>query len=207
MFKRITLSAVGGAGVSLALGFTMMGLIKGEFQAQEKPEALAFEINPRVDEPQIAPVVDKPEDLREIETPPAPPPIETVNSKMPTEPISTVDGARPVFKPPVLRRGTYSIAVSDTDAKPILRIEPNMPSRAERSGHCQMLFDVSAQGKPYNVTAVSCSQSLFRSASIKAVQKWNYRPKVQNRQAVSRSGVRTLITFQLADENGKIIPE
>lgn len=207
MLKRIALSIVGGAGISLALGLAMKAMISAEFEAQEKPANLAFEVNPAVEDLPIRPHIPKPDDLKPIEVPPPPPIIEQVKSQIPDEPIADWDDGRPVFVRPVIDTGITAFTVDDRDAEPLFRVQPSMPTRADRSGHCRMVFDVSAQGKPYNVSAVSCSQSLFRSNSIKAVQKWNYQPKIHSGQAVARQGVVTRIVFQLAYENGNLIPE
>jgi len=82
-----------------------------------------------------------------------------------------------------------------------------MPPRAEKSGHCTVRFDVSPEGSPFNVTAPYCTQSLFKRASVKSVEKWKYNPKIVDGRSVARSGVESKITFRLSDERGKLIPE
>lgn len=82
-----------------------------------------------------------------------------------------------------------------------------MPLRADRSGHCRVLFDLSSDGGPYNVQASICSQRLFEGSAVRAVQKWVYRPKIQDGLPVTRTGLETLIRFRLTDENGVLIPE
>ena len=90
---------------------------------------------------------------------------------------------------------------------PIFRQPPVMPARAERSGHCDVIFDVNADGATYNVQVLTCSQNLFARASVKAAHKWKYRPQIIDGQAQDRRGVRTTITFSLTDERGNLIPE
>ena len=51
MLHRITLSMLGGAVVSLGLGFAMMGMIAGDFEAQEKVDDLVFDISLIIEEP------------------------------------------------------------------------------------------------------------------------------------------------------------
>jgi len=88
-----------------------------------------------------------------------------------------------------------------------VRIQPIMPPRAEKSGHCKVRFNVTAQGQTYEILATYCTQSVFKRSTIKAVQKWTYNPKIQSGLTVARQGVETLITFNLTDERGFLILE
>lgn len=207
MLKKWILCTVGGAAVSIGLGVTMMTLIAGEFEAQEKIENSGFEINPKVDEPEVITRNKVPEKLKKVETPPPPPEIDKSKSEKPTEIFREVVGGLPTFPKPTLDPTDLVVTVSDADAQPLVRIPPIMPPRAERSGHCKVRFDVSASGEPYNVRATYCTQSLFSRPSVKSVQRWKYKPKVQGGQSVSRSGVLSTITFALQDERGNPIPE
>lgn len=206
MLKRVTMSTAGGAAVSLGLGFAMMALIAGEFEAQEKPDALSFEIAPEIEDIKPPEAIERPEELRRVETPPPPPDIEKQKSSKPTEAIADEPISLP-FDPIIMEPTDFVIRVADRDPQPIVRIQPIMPPRAERSGHCMIRFDISASGKPYNVAAIYCSQSLFERPSIRSVQKWNYHPEIRDGAAIARTGLQSRITFQLADENGNIIPE
>ncbi|PHQ59004.1 MAG: hypothetical protein COC03_07200 [Robiginitomaculum sp.] len=73
--------------------------------------------------------------------------------------------------------------------------------------YCKVRFNVTAQGQPYAVMATYCTQSVFKHPTIKAVQKWTYKPKIQSGLTVARQGVETRITFNLTDEHGRLIPE
>ncbi|WP_017930106.1 energy transducer TonB [Robiginitomaculum antarcticum] len=185
----------------------MMVLIDGEWEAQEKSDIAKFEIDPKVEDLKVIKRETVIDEVRRVTTPPPPPQIERQQAVQPNEPIATLEGAIPEFDAPKIDRQSFKIAVSDRDAQPLVRIPPSMPPRAEKSGHCRMRFDVSPQGSPYNVVATYCTQSLFERNSVKAVEKFKYNPKMQDGQAISRRGVETKITFQLADERGKIIPE
>lgn len=185
----------------------MMALIAGDFKPQEKFAAANFEINPTVDDIKVIKRETKVQQVKKVITPPPPPQIERQQAAKPTEAIASLEGAIPEFEAPKIDRQNFKIQVSDRDAQPLVRIPPIMPPRAEKSGHCKVKFDVSPEGQPFNVEATYCSQSLFKRASIKSVQKWKYNPKIVDGRAVSRSGVESKITFKLADERGRIIPE
>lgn len=87
---------------------------------------------------------------------------------------------------------------------PKLRVPPKMPSRARRSGHVQVLFDVSREGKPYNVRATSATNTIFVKPSIKSVEKWKYEigDDLKNEDL---KGIVSKISFQLY-EQGRILP-
>ena len=193
--------------VTFVLFNLMMALIAGEFEAQDKFAAASFEINPKVDDIKVIRRETKVQQVKKVITPPPPPQIERQQAAKPTEAIASLEGAIPEFEAPKIDRQNFKIQVSDRDAQPLVRIPPIMPPRAEKSGHCKVSFDVSPEGQPFNVKADYCSQSLFSRPSIKSVQKWKYNPKIVDGRAVSRSGVQSKITFQLADERGNLIPE
>jgi len=193
--------------VTFFLFIMMMLLIKGQFELQEKPEKLSFEVNAKIEDPKVTRKDVKVAKVRRVETPPPPPMIERQQAAQPTVAIASLEGAIPDFETPKLDRQNFKIAVSDRDAQPLVRIPPIMPPRAEKSGHCKVSFDVSPQGQPFNVAATYCSSSVFKRASVKSVEKWKYNPKIVDGRSVSRKGVQSQITFKLSDERGKLIPE
>ncbi len=193
--------------VTVALFIFMKILISGDFKPQEKSEAANFEINPTVEDIKVVKRTTKIDKVKKVITPPPPPQIERQQAAKPQEAIASLEGAIPEFEPPKIDRQNFKIQVSDRDAQPLVRIPPIMPPRAEKSGHCNVKFDVSPEGQPFNVSATYCTQSLFSRASIKSVEKWKYNPKIVDGRSVSRSGVESKITFRLTDERGKIIPE
>ena len=193
--------------VTFALFVAMKILISGDFKPQEKGETANFEINPTVEDIKVVKRTTKIDKVKKVITPPPPPQIERQQAAKPQEAIASLEGAIPEFEAPKIDRQNFKIQVSDRDAQPLVRIPPIMPPRAEKSGHCQVRFDVSPDGAPFNVTAPYCTQSLFKRASIKSVERWKYNPKIVDGRSVSRSGVESKITFRLSDERGKIIPE
>ncbi len=207
MIVRWILGTAIAAFVTFSLFVMMMVLIKGDFKPQEKVETASFEINPKVEDIKVAVRETKIAKIRQVVTPPPPPQIERQQAAQPTVAIASLEGAIPKFETPKLDRKSFSIAVSDRDAQPLVRIPPIMPPRAEKSGHCKVSFDVSPEGQPFNVITTYCSSSVFKRSSIKSVQKWKYQPKIQDGRPVSRSGVQSQITYKLADERGKLIPE
>lgn len=203
------LGSAGAAGVlTFALGVTMALMIKTNFTAAPKVEAQNFDINPVAEDirpPERRARVDM---RRNVIVPPPAPHITTASKTLPNEPIVAMGGnADLIWEPPVILMGPTNIRAIDREEKPLYRSEPIMPLRAERSGHCIMQFDVSAEGAPYNIAAQSCSQNLFARSSVKAVGKWKYNAKIVNSQRIARTGLTTRLTFNLTDERGRLLPE
>lgn len=207
MIKRLSISAIGGLGVTVGLGLIMSALIAGEFEAEAKVDGLKFDINPQVVEPPVIRKPKKAEQLQPVDVPPAVPRVNLSQTDQPIEAPFDAEDTGPFIEPPVITTVNWVMNVSDADALPVLRPEPIMPPQAEKSGHCKVAFDVNAEGLPYNIETPFCTERIFKRASIKAVQKWRFTPKIQDGQPVARQGVRNQITFQLLDERGQLIPE
>ena len=97
--------------------------------------------------------------------------------------------------------------VQTAKAKVCLRTPPAMPPDAERSGYCEMLFDIGRNGKPENVNAALCTEDAFRDASEMAVKWWRYYPAKEAGRYVKQEGVKSRVMFKLVGENGELIPE
>lgn len=193
--------------VTISLFVLMMTLIADEFKPQDKRDTGTFEINPKVEDIKVIQRDTKVDKVKKVVTPPPPPTIERAKADKPTERIASLEGAVPEFETPKIDRTDFKITVSDRDAQPLVRIPPIMPTRAEKSGHCRVKFDVSPEGQPFNVATTFCTQNVFERPTVKSVQKWKYNPKIVDGRAVSRSGVENKVTYQLTDERGRLIPE
>jgi protein TonB len=142
------------------------------------------------------------EDVQQVEPPPPPPQIDRQRAEQPTEGLATVMGAIPDFAAPQLNSDSVSFSVSDRDAQPLVRIEPQYPMRAaERGieGSCTVRFDVQANGTPTNIRILTCDNSLFERAAERAVERWRYNPKVENGIPVARVNVETRFDFRMAN--------
>lgn len=207
MSKRYVIVLPFAAIATAGLFGLMTVLIRSEWSPQVKSEALKYEINPQIIDITVTRKNMRPDELKSIETPPAPPEIDTQARILPSTPIATVEGAIPDFDFKIIDMKTNVAINVDSEEKAILRLAPVMPTRAERSGHCIVRFDINAEGAPYNITTPHCSQSMFSRPTLKAVSGWKYRPAIQGGQAQSSRSIETRMTFNLADENGNIIPE
>ena len=162
-----------------------------------------FDINPQVEAIDARARDTSIDDVTQVDPPPPPPQIERQAADLPSESLSTIVGSIPDFAAPELNSGNVSFNVSDRNAQPLVRIPPQYPPRAlERGieGYCDMRFNVSPDGTPINVEAVNCTSSMLSRASIRAVERWRYSPRVVDGVAQSLIGVETRIDFQLAED-------
>jgi protein TonB len=199
------------AGVTLLLLISMANLIAAEFKPQDKLATSSFEINPVPDD--LPPVINitPPDPLKQVEVPPPPPTLDVEKVAEVELPIIVIDGGITPFDPstieiPFGERGIVSV---DGDPSPIVRIPPVFPARFSQgnySGYCRVSFDISAEGQPFNVTTLDCTNRQLKAASIKSVQKWKYTPKILDGRPVSRAGLETTIQFRLKDERGRLLP-
>ena len=196
--------------VTAGLGVLMAGLIKVEHRTiDDKPEKLSFVINETEPDIEITRTTELPI-LRNVEVPPPPPVIAVPKTGLPTPGTYKLDVKPPPLPKPKVEWTAASFTVSDTDARPLVRIPPVMPPRfaeGNNSGRCAVQFNVSAEGSPFNVQITSCSASVLEKASIRAVLKWRYQPKILDGVPVMMTGVRDEIVFELLDENGRRLPE
>ena len=206
MLTRFASTAPAAALITGGLFLGMIGLIRAEFVPREVAENSDFSIAPVVEDIETVErsvVIDA---VERVVTPPPAPRIDIQAADAPDVPIATVGGAVPDFRPIPITTASFAIIAPDADVQPLVRIPHVMPAGAERSGHCDMVFDVDPSGSPFNIRP-SCSARIFQRPSVRAVQKWKYQPKIENGVAVARSGVSTRLTYDLTDDRGVWIPE
>lgn len=96
--------------------------------------------------------------------------------------------------------GDFSLA--EGDYLPIVKVAPMYPRRAQSrglEGYCDLEFTVTPLGTTANAQVTFCSSSLFERASVQAVLKFKYKPRVVNGTPIAVPGVHHRITFQIAD--------
>ena len=206
MIARFASTTPAAALITGGLFLGMIGLIRAEFTPREVAENSDFTIAPVVEDIETierSVVIDA---VERVVTPPPAPRIDIQTADAPDVPIATVGGAVPDFTPVKIVSTNFAIVIPDGDVQPLVRIPHAMPAGADRSGHCNMVFDVDPSGSPFNIRP-SCSARIFQRPSVRAVEKWKYQPKIEGGVAVSRSGVTTRLTYDLMDERGVRIPE
>ncbi|WNO08859.1 energy transducer TonB [Teredinibacter sp. KSP-S5-2] len=90
---------------------------------------------------------------------------------------------------------------SDGEYLPIVKVAPKYPARAAAKGlegYCTVEYTVTKTGETKDIEVVDCPQSVFASASIKAAQKFKYKPRVIDGEPIEVPGVRNRFTYEMA---------
>lgn len=140
--------------------------------------------------------------------PKKPPEVEDKPPEMPPPQLDSLDPNAPTV---TLGRVNVNIEIGGMDGGdfivdgeylPIVRVEPIYPRRAQSrgiEGYCDMEFTVTRTGEVTDAVAQYCSSSVFESASVKAVLKWKYKPRVVNGEPIDSPGVQTRLTYKFED--------
>ncbi len=155
----------------------------------------------------------------------AEPPSEPDQPPKVVQPKSTAkvepDGWSTNFQAPVADVGlSNSLSFSsDGDYLPILKVQPNYPTRALQQGMYGWVlleFTVDEIGRvidPYVIDncvdlwksyKVGCSDNpgkMFDRSAVAAAAKFKYKPRVVDGHAIATSGVRHIITFELDEDS------
>jgi protein TonB len=93
------------------------------------------------------------------------------------------------------------MATSDGEYLPIVKVAPIYPRRAQTrgiTGYCIVEYTVTASGAIRDPKAVDCQpEGVFESASLKAAEKFKYKPRVVDGQAIEVAGVQNKFTYEL----------
>lgn len=141
---------------------------------------------------------------KEEDKPPPPPP-DLSMAKVPKPGMNTIAIAMPSLGSDVQLSGGVNLgtAPADTEATPILKVPPIYPPRAQErgvEGWVLIEFTISPTGAVVDAfVSKSHPSSIFNRAALRTIRKWKYRPKIVDGVAVSQSGIRTQITFELND--------
>ncbi len=135
-------------------------------------------------------VQPKPEKVPEI------PQISNINTGLDSSGVSSVNVS---FDTSNLGHG-ISVG-SDRDVIPLVRINPEYPSRARSrgiEGWVQVEFTITAAGTVANPKVVDADpKGMFDRAAVTAISRWKYNPKVVDGRAQERRGVMVVLTFKL----------
>lgn len=86
------------------------------------------------------------------------------------------------------------------------RVPPFFPPAADRSGWCQVKYDVNTIGRVENFEIIACSEAVFSHPTRKSTLRWQYAPGVLNGKFTARRGMKSYVDFKLVDDDGQPIP-
>jgi len=139
----------------------------------------------------------------EREQPPPPPLLDMARSARPDQDIGA---AGMVSVPSFELAGGPDLGAppSDADIIPLVRVQPQYPSRAMSmgiEGWVDVSFTISTAGTVVDPVVVASSNGVFHTATIRAVKKWKYNPKIVDGQPVERPDVKVRINFNFAEDD------
>jgi len=109
----------------------------------------------------------------------------------------------PPFRPQLALAGGPQLgaAPSDSYAVPLVRVPPRYPQRAqarEVEGWVHLRFTVTPEGTTRDIAVLDADpQGYFEKAAIAAVQKYKYKPRIENGVPVEETGVELVLSFEL----------
>lgn len=93
-------------------------------------------------------------------------------------------------------------APSDTDVVPLVRVNPQYPSRAMMAnveGWVHLEFTITPAGTVKDARVLDADPpGYFERASLNAVRKYKYKPKIEDGVPVERPGVQVVLSFKLS---------
>ena len=194
--KRYGLALAVGGVAALALLWFMQFLITTGEAALTEDRSTGFVEFVRVIPEELPPPPKTPDRPPELQEPP--PPITTFTGGEVTGPAVFVT------PPPTVddtdtgpNLGTY---VFDGDLVPLVHPNPAYPQSALRrglEGYCDLEFSVTELGTTTDVRVIYCTSSLFERASIRAMQKAKYKPRVNDGIPIAVSGRRQRLSFEI----------
>ncbi len=200
MIPRFAISLLSGVLITFTLLWVMQVLIAtgkraivdeadinlGDFIRVKKEEVVRKD----EDEPEKPPEVDEP--------PPETP--ERQLDDLDTSQTLSIGGPQAGLQ--LGKLGGGRIGLGDGDYLPIVRVAPQYPRRAQTrglEGQCLMQFTVDTTGATKDAFVVECTSSLFERSSLKAVERFKYKPRVVDGVPQDVPGVQTIITYELED--------
>lgn len=141
---------------------------------------------------------EKPEKVEDPEEPP--PDLETPDVEM--NPETQMVNVAPQARVDVSIDGS-GVGTGDGEYLPIVKVAPIYPRRAQTrgiTGYCIVEYTVTTSGRIRDPQAVDCEPSgVFERASLKAAEKFKYKPRVVDGQPIEVAGVQNKFTYELEE--------
>jgi protein TonB len=167
-------------------------------------------VDPGVDARQVADLVQPDEDIELETTTPKPDKVEDPEEPPPEMDMVQLDVDMDVDIETIAPQTQVDISIEssgmstgDGEYLPIVKVAPIYPRRAQSrgiSGYCIVEYTVTTSGAIRDPIAVDCQPSgVFDKASVKAAQKFKYKPRVIDGEPIEVPGVQNKFTYQLED--------
>ena len=200
MIARYAISFSFAALITFGLFFGMQWLIAvGDIELEDPGERIRVEMATVRDAQETQQVERKPDVPQEAEAAP------DVAIDMSTSVDNVAGGVEigaTAMEAAPLTTGMGGFSATDGEFLPIVRVDPQYPSRAAENGlegNVLVSFTVTVEGTTRDVLAVESSHKMFERNAVKAAQKYKYKPRVVDGEPVEVTGVLVDILFRLAD--------
>lgn len=194
---RLTAAITLGAGLTTLVLLLMQSLIESDQLPWADPaSAGTLTFLPAIDE--MPAVVERNPPRKPPDPVAPPPPPNVVRDHFTGAGTSGVEITPPRLDDP---QGPAAGGLSDGEALPVVKVRPVYPSRAQQQGiegYVLVEFTIDELGRVVDVHVVEAKpRGSFERAALKAVERFRYKPRVVNGQAMPVSGVRHLVSFEL----------
>jgi len=94
----------------------------------------------------------------------------------------------------------FGMPFADGEYLPLSKVEPRYPARAQRDGiegYAIVEYTVTTAGTTRDIRSIESSHSIFERSCIEAAERFRYRPRVVNGEAIEVPGVRNRCVYRL----------
>ena len=193
---RAFIGAIVAVPVAFGLFFLMQSLIDKEYEQEDIDSRKIADIVVPEREIDINTKEVKPEKVEDPEEPP--PDLDTLevdfDTSMDVANIAPNAGVQ-------VEISSSGMSSGDGEYLPIVKVAPIYPRRAQTrgiTGYCIVEYTVTKSGSIRDPQPVDCQPSgVFESASVKAAEKFKYKPRVVDGEAIEVAGVQNKFTYEL----------
>ena len=193
---RVLLAALVAIPVAVGLFFVMQSLIDRDYEQEDVTARKIADIVVPDKDIEVNLKEAKPEKVEDPEEPP--PDLQPLEFDMDMD-VDVVNLAPSTQ----VRVSINSSGMSSGDGEylPIVKVAPIYPRRAQTrgiSGYCIVEYVVTRTGSIRDPIAIDCSpQGVFESASVRAAEKFKYKPRVVDGEPIEVAGVQNKFTYEL----------
>jgi protein TonB len=191
---RVIIAALLAVPVAVGLFFVMQSLIDREYEQEDVKSRKIADIVVPNKEIEVNVKEIKPEKVEDPEEPP--PDIQPLEFDMDMD-VDIVNLA-PTAKVNVSINSS-GMSSGDGEYLPIVKVAPIYPRRAQTrgiTGYCIVEYIVTKTGSIRDPMAVDCQpQGVFERASLKAAEKFKYKPRVVDGEPIEVAGVQNKFTY------------
>lgn len=193
---RVLLAALVAVPVAVGLFFVMQSLIDRDYEQEDVTARKIADIVVPDKDIEVNLKEVKPEKVEDPEEPP--PDLQPLEFDMDMD-VDVVNLA-PSTQVSVSINSS-GMSSGDGEYLPIVKVAPIYPRRAQTrgiSGYCIVEYVVTRTGSIRDPIAVDCSpQGVFESASVRAAEKFKYKPRVVDGEPIEVAGVQNKFTYEL----------